>query len=276
VTGSEPPRPPGRGPGVLPPPPDWDGGICWIDLGTPDIDTTASFYTALLGWDIGPPDAIGYRLATLDGHLVAALGPAEEPGPPYWTVYAATPDADAAARAATAAGGTLLVPPAPAGQAGVAAAVRGPAGAPLSLWQARDHPGTWISRHHGALAGVQLRTSQPAAHARFLRAVLGWNLEGAVFTVHGTPVASWAPPMRALAHPPSPWLVRFHVDDTASAVRQAVSLGARELDEPGTLTDPSGTLLALAQLDRPDRPYPELAGALTRMRARSDLSRGTP
>lgn len=249
MTTGEPRRPAGHAPGDIQPP-DRAGSICWIDLGTRDIDATASFYTSLFGWDVGPPDASGYRLAAVHGHLVAALGPAEEPGAPYWTVYAATPDADAAARIAVASGGILLVPATPAGLAGVAAAVRDPAGAPLSLWQARAHPGTWISRHHGTFAGVQLRTSQPAGHARFLHAVLGWNLDGAVFTLRGTAVASWAPPVRALAYPPSPWLVRFHVDEVDSALRQAVSLGSRQLDEPGTLTDPNGALLGLTQAAR--------------------------
>ena len=81
--------------------------------------------------------------------------------------------------------------------------------------------------------------------------MLGWNLDGAVFTLRGTPVASWAPPIRTLAPPPSPWLVRFHVDDIDSAIRQAVSLGARQLDEPGILTDPSGALLGLTQAASP-------------------------
>ena len=147
------------------------GGVCWVDLGTPDVEAAAAFYSALLGWDVEPADPAGYRLAGLHGHPVAALGPAEEPGPPYWTVYAATPDVAATARAASTAGGTVVVPPTPAGDAGVSAVVRGPDDLPLSLWQAGTHAGTWTSRRPGAFAGVRLRTEEPAAHAGFLQSV---------------------------------------------------------------------------------------------------------
>jgi len=215
-------------------------GVCWIDLGTPDIDATATFYSTLFGWDIGQADPAGYRLAALRGHFVAALGPAEDAGPPYWTVYAATRDVRTTCQAAIDAGGTVVAPPAAAGDAGIAATIRDHAGAPLSLWQAGTHRGTWDSRQHGALAQVQLRTQHPAEHAAFLRDVLGWQLHNTTFTVDGQPVAFWD---QQLSVPTgSPWLVHFHVDN----VQRAVALGATTVDaEAGILLDPAGAALCL-------------------------------
>ncbi|HEY0813116.1 MAG TPA: VOC family protein [Pseudonocardia sp.] len=217
-------------------------GICWIDLGTPDVEASAAFYTALLGWDVARADPTGYRLAALHGHLVAAFGPADEPGPPYWTIYAATPDADATARAATTAGGTVVVPPAPAGDAGVAAVVRGPHGLPLSLWQPGAHLGTCLSGRHGTFAHAELRTDQPAAHADFLRAVVHWRLDGDLFRHDGEPVARVGPTTgpSTSAH----WLVHFHVDHLDDAVQRALDLGAHAQPD-GSLVDPAGALFAL-------------------------------
>ncbi len=223
------------------------GTVCWVDLGVPDGGGAAAFYTALLGWQISPPDPTGYRLAHLHGHPVAALGPPEEPGPPYWTVYIHTPDAAATGRAATAAGGSIVVPAAPAGDAGTAATVRDPAGAPLSLWQPGTHPGTWAFGTHGTLADVQLRTDQPVQHQAFLQDLLGWQRHNDVAALNGQPVATWTRP--ALGAPRtagSPWVVRFHVQDVPTALKQAANLGATTIDaEPGILLDPAGALVGL-------------------------------
>jgi len=228
------------------------GSICWVDLGVPDVDAATAFYSAVLGWQVDPSDPAGYRLAYLPGRrLVAALGPAEDPGAPYWTVYARVLDVAATARAAIAAGGLLVTPAAAAGDAGVAgvaAAVRDPASAPLSLWQPDAHPGTWASGEPGSVADVQLRTDRPQDHEPFLHATLGWELQGQRFVVDGLTSATLAPPVTGLPRqPPSPWLVRFHVDDVEAASRRAVTLGAHPLPtEPGTLLDPAGALLGLA------------------------------
>lgn len=229
------------------------GSICWVDLGITDVDTAAAFYSALLGWQVDPPDRAGYRLAYLPGRRpVAALGPAEDPGTPYWTVYASVLDATATARAAVAAGGLLATPAVDAGEAGVAAAVRDPAGAPLSLWQPGTHPGTWATGEPGAVADVQLRTDRPQDSQPFLHATLGWDLRDRRFVIDGRAVATWAPPAADLPRqPPSPWLVRFHVHDVDASTRRAVALGGHALHEAGTLRDPAGAVLGLVRATTP-------------------------
>jgi predicted enzyme related to lactoylglutathione lyase len=217
-------------------------GVCWVDLGVSDVPAAVSFYSGLFGWDVAAPDPTGYRLAGLEGQPVAAFGPAEDPGPPYWTVYVHTHDVVARVAAVTAAGGTVVVPPTPAGDAGIAATVRDPFGAPLSLWQPGTHRGTRLPGPAGTLAGVELRTDRIGGVARFLQDALQWTVHrGGTITRDGEPVATWSP---AVPRPGSPWLVRFHVADLAAAMERATALGAC-VNGAAVLTDPCGARFAL-------------------------------
>jgi predicted enzyme related to lactoylglutathione lyase len=155
------------------------GSVCWLDLGIADVDAAVAFYGELLGWTVAPPDGTGYRLAGLPGGLVAAFGPAEDPGAPYWTVYVGTADIEASVRAYAAAGGTVVAPPEAVGDVGASAVVRDPAGVPMSFWQPGTHLGTYAagSGEPGTLAGVRLLAADPARTGAFLAAALGWHLQ---------------------------------------------------------------------------------------------------
>ena len=229
-------------------------GICWVDLGTSDPGATAEFYRRLLGWRIGPPDATGYRLAFRHDRPVAAFGPAEEPGAPYWTVYAGTPDAAATTQAAVTAGATVLVPPTPAGDAGVAATLRAPSGLHLALWQPGSHAGTVTSGRHGTLAQVDLHSPDLTRDSDFLRATLGWSSHpDGTITCAGRPVATWTRPVAEAGGRGRPaWLVRFAADDPTAVGRHAAALGALPRGTPPrTWTDPAGAVFGLARIVDP-------------------------
>jgi predicted enzyme related to lactoylglutathione lyase len=219
-------------------------GFCWIDLGTPDINTAAGFYRDLFGWTFSEPDPTGYRLASLNGNLVAALGPATDPGQPYWTVYVHTDDIRASIAAVTMAGGTIVAPPTPAGEAGVSAVVRDPTGAPLSFWQPGNHVGVRPSTTPGALASVELATDRAVQTRDFLRKALNWqvNPDGSTITHHNRVVATWRP---APVDGPSPWLVTFAVPDVATARATALNLGASPTNRGTVLFDPTGARFAI-------------------------------
>jgi predicted enzyme related to lactoylglutathione lyase len=219
------------------------GGICWIDLGVPDVQVATDFYSGLLGWQVAPPDHTGYRLASLAGHFIAAFGPAEDSGLPYWTVYVHTADAAVSAQLTVQAGGTLVAPPTPAGEAGIAAVIRTPGGARLSLWQPGTHTGTWASGHPGTLADCTLRITNDD-HA-FLHTVLGWRLDpDGVMTGPNGYVGRWTSHGAETATPE--WLVTFHVEDTQTATQRATALGARAHGRrPEILTDPSGATFTI-------------------------------
>ncbi len=60
---------------------------------------------------------------------------AEEQGPPSWTVYFQSPDAQATAKAAEQAGGSVIVQPMDVMGQGHMAILGDEAGVPLGIWQ---------------------------------------------------------------------------------------------------------------------------------------------
>jgi predicted enzyme related to lactoylglutathione lyase len=95
------------------------GVTCWVDTEQPDLDAARRFYAALFGWtfiDAAPAEAPGtYLIASLDGAVVAAIGQPQGDAPVEWNTYIAVDDADAAAAAVRAAGGSVTPEPVDAG-----------------------------------------------------------------------------------------------------------------------------------------------------------------
>lgn len=95
------------------------GAVCWYELITTDVEAAGKFYSAVFGWTAqahGPAEGPGgYRELKLDdktlGGLMAKppMMPAE--APPFWGVYFAVDDTDAAAAKAAELGGRVLVEP---------------------------------------------------------------------------------------------------------------------------------------------------------------------
>ncbi|PZS36395.1 MAG: hypothetical protein DLM58_01830 [Pseudonocardiales bacterium] len=217
------------------------GGVCWLDLGTREPTTTAAFYSALLEWQVAPPDDAGYQLVSRDGHLTAALGPAEDLGDPYWTPYIRTLDVQASVRRCAEAGGTVVVAPATVGDLGHFATIRDPRGATLSLWQPGLHRGTWSDGGHGAVAPPILLTPDRQASEAFLAAVVDWSTSPA--GMHG-PAGQKAVHVRERRRDTAVWAAQFHVRDPEAGRLKALSLGAR-ISDTGLMTDPAGALFAL-------------------------------
>ena len=226
------------------------GTVCWIDIGVPDRDTAAAFYGALFGWAYTDPAPDGYQVALLDGRAVSGLGPAEDPGPPYWTVVVSVEDIDASVRTFTAAGARIVVPPVAAGELGRAAVVVDPVGAPVSLWQPGTQTGMQAAREHGTFAGIELLTGRPDEASDFYRRVWGWHSGGRELTHDGQQridITSPGPPPPT--GQPSLWLVNFASSDIDTTVKTALRLGATpaEVDSgaAAVLRDPAGALFGL-------------------------------
>jgi predicted enzyme related to lactoylglutathione lyase len=155
------------------------GVTCWVDTQQPDTDAATRFYGGLFGWtfeDAVPADAPGsYLIAKLDGMDVAAIAPGE--GRPAWNTYVAVDDADAAAAAVTAAGGTVVSGPEDAGPGGRTASCLDPAGAAFRLWQARRRPGVQVTNAPGAWNFSDLHTRDPAVTEPFYAGVFGWETQ---------------------------------------------------------------------------------------------------
>jgi len=113
----------------------------WQELVTPDQETSGTFYSKLLGWELKQVDAGDFGTYTLfqkEGRDIAGMmNPTPDtPGNgSYWHSYIAVKDVDYCANQSTALGGTLLAPPHDIPDVGRVCAVSDPAGAIVHLIQ---------------------------------------------------------------------------------------------------------------------------------------------
>lgn len=247
------------------------GTPSFIDIGSPDPDATAAFYSALFGWevvDLGP-DAGGYRMAQIGGDDIAGIGPAQNPGPPYWTTYITVDDADAVAKKAEAAGATVIAPPFDVLQAGRMAVIADPNGAVFSVWQRNESIGSYRVNEPGTLCWNELNTRNLDSAKAFYSEVFGWTFgstspDYAEFQVDGRVTGGMMPmsPDRFPPEVPEHWLVYFAVADVDAIAAKITELGGTTMMEPfepgdgvGRMTvamDPHHAVFAVIQLNNPD------------------------
>ena len=244
------------------------GTPSYVDIGSPDPDATAAFYSALFGWkvnDLGP-DAGGYKMAQIDGDDVAGIGPQQAPGPPYWTTYVSVDNVDDTSKKVEAAGGTVLVPAMDVMEAGRMAVYMDPNGAAFSAWQAGESIGAYRVNEHGSFCWAELNTRNLDTAKKFYTEVFGWDWGGgadyAEFKVGDRTVGGAMPmtPDRFPAEVPEHWLVYFAVDDIDAAAAKVKELGGTTMMEPTeagdagkfvVAMDPQGAVFATIQMGQP-------------------------
>jgi predicted enzyme related to lactoylglutathione lyase len=239
------------------------GTPSWVDLSSPDLDASASFYGEMFGWEAvaseGPVEETGgYRMFTNGGVEVAGLGPAQPGQPPAWTTYIAVDDLDAVKSRVEAAGGTTVMDALQVMDAGTMAIFSDGEGAVFAVWQAGRHRGAQLVNGVGALTMNELRTRDLDGAARFYGEVFGWEVQPieqggqvvyASVKLGGRLVAGMLPMGEAFpAQMPSHWIPYFGVADVDAAARKARDLGGETLSEP--ITVPQGRFVALADPQR--------------------------
>ncbi len=245
------------------------GTPSYVDIGSPDPAATAAFYSALFGWtvnDLGP-DAGGYSMAQLEGDDVAGIGPAQSPGPPYWTTYITVDNVDDTVKKVEAAGGTVLAPAMDVMTAGRMAVCMDPNGAAFAVWQPNESIGSYRVNEHGALCWTELNTRNLESAKSFYTDVFGWgwgptNPEYAEFMV-GDRVVGGAMPMTPDKFPaevPEHWLVYFAVNDVDASAAKIKELGGVTMMDPfeaggaGKMVvamDPLQAVFAVIQMNEP-------------------------
>ncbi|MDQ0991478.1 VOC family protein [Streptomyces sp. V3I7] len=204
-----------------------EGVPCWADAQLPDVAAGKRFYGELFGWtfDEDAP-VLGTVWGRQDGAPVAALSHKSDGRmPTVWTVYFATPDAEALSRRILAAGGQVVTAPLPTeGGLGTAALVTDPEGAVFGLWQAGGHPGFGRRDEPGTFAWVQLY----ARNTEMANAFYGALFHDALFGPGAVPEFGRAPVSDAFpAEMPPHLLVHFRVDDCDTATEDVRRLGGR-------------------------------------------------
>jgi predicted enzyme related to lactoylglutathione lyase len=233
----------------------------WVDIGTPDPTASVRFYSGLFGWesqDMGE-EAGHYTIVSRAGKQVAAISPAQDPGPPRWTTYINVDDVDAVAAKAEAAGGTVIMAPMDVMTAGRMAIFADTTGAIVAAWQPRDHLGAQLANEPGVFVWCELATSDLAKSKAFYSAVFGWGWGGgdeyAEAEVAGRTIGGVMPRREDMpADAPDGWTVYFGSDDVDGDARKAADAGASVVVEPtdipdagrfAVLVDPQGAVFAL-------------------------------
>ena len=235
------------------------GTPSWVDLSSPDLDASASFYGELLGWDAAAgerpaEETGGYRMFTNGGAEVAGLGPAQPGRPPAWTTYVAVDDVSAVKSRIESAGGSTVMDALQVMDAGTMAIFTDPEGAVFAVWEADRHRGAQLVNGPGALTMNELRTRDLAAATSFYGEVFGWAVEPieqggqvvyAGVTLGGRLVAGMLPMGEAFPSGlPAHWIPYFGVPDVDAAAAMAKGLGGQALTEP--MAVPKGRFVALS------------------------------
>jgi len=205
------------------------GTPSWVDLGSPDIDASAAFYSALFGWEVpeAPEGFGGYRIALLNGKAVA------------WTTYFDTADAAASAALVKDNGGTVMMEPMDVMDQGRMVIAMDPEGAAFGLWQAGAHTGAQLVNETGAMGWNELWTRDIDQAKAFYPAVLGFTVDDTtmpgytIWQVDGQMVAGgMTMPDSIPAQVPAHWAVYFVVSDVDGAAGRVPELGGMVVTEP--------------------------------------------
>ncbi|MFJ5265067.1 VOC family protein [Streptomyces sp. NPDC088387] len=246
------------------------GAPCWVSLTSRDLDTTESFYTAVLGWKWRKV-TLGdhFRIALADGVPVAGIAAVASMWQMAvaWTPYFAVISADEAVSRAHERGGTTAVGPIslPPGRAALLADRDGAA---FGIWEGRLM-GNWEAWRRSAPAFIRLQTRDAFDAAIFYGEVLEWasdrpgscevHYEGdeVVLRSGGDVVARIR--SGALGAAPDPtlrphWQVHFAVEDVSACTRAAELHGGSVLSktaDEAVLRDPDGARFTVTSERRP-------------------------
>lgn len=240
----------------------------WFDLMTSDAESARAYYHAILGWeyDISGPEMGHYAVGMLDGAPTAGIGTIPEGAgfPPSWTVFFGVADADAAAKAVTGNGGTVMMGPESVADVGRYAIVQDPTGAVFGLWQPGIHTGAGLVGEHGGMAWCEVNSRDAEKAATFYAKIFG--LRDQVLEMQGSPYhmlhAADQPVCGALqmtaewGELPPHWMTYFAVRDIEAAKATVLKHGGQvpfgPFDSPyGKIIvtkDPQGAAVSFIEL----------------------------
>jgi predicted enzyme related to lactoylglutathione lyase len=249
----------------------------WADVAVPDVEAGKAFYNGVFGWetvDGAGGESMPYVMFTLDGSLVAGMGPLGEDQaaagqPPAWSTYIIVDDVDAIYERAIELGATSLMEPMQILDAGRMVFIIDPVGAPVGFWQSGTHDGAEVFNEYNTQTWNDLASRDVEGAIAFYTTLLGWEAaefpgEIASFTTFsndgrmngGTYDMSGNLPDKIPPH----WLTWFRVESCASTAARVVELGGSVRSEPSdtaagisaVVADPFGAVFAVIETDRVD------------------------
>ena len=248
------------------------GKVVFAELITPDLAGAEHFYSALFGWtftDI-PTQGTHYAAVMTNGAQIAGL--VEKPLPPggnrrpFWLTFLGTRDIQASATLAQQYGARLLFAPRTVDDLGQEAVLADPEGGVFGLLASSSGDPPDLMVDDGTWIWSALFTADPRQDAGFYHALFGYQVFSGpgdkpatphlVVASDGYARASINPyPVSRPGYRPH-WINFVRVEDVATAVSKAVSLGAhvlvpphndREGDPVAILADPQGAFFGMLE-----------------------------
>lgn len=238
----------------------WPPGTpCWLDISVPDPAAAKEFYGAIAGWDFADQgEEFGnYVIARRGGSDAAGFGPMQSPDQPVaWTMYFASDDANATARAVTDNGGQVIMEPMVMPGLGQMLIAADPQGAAFGVWQAQGQIGIGIYNEPGGMVWEQLHVPDAAAAQRFYSALfptLTFTGEGGERTFRRPDLDESIGGISSDADQPPHWQCYLAVDDAVKAEAIAIERGGSSVDKVspsdwgnlGAIADPWGAVLGI-------------------------------
>lgn len=243
------------------------GRFTWHELMTTDAVAATKFYTGLFGWTVDemPAGPMGtYRIWKQGDVGVGGAMQAPKGVPSHWLPYVGVDNADASAKAVTANGGTVIVPPTTVPDMLRFFVASDPGGAVIGLMQPMGpsanqapydgptRPATfvWDELHSRDLEGAK----------KFYGAIFGWtgkDGDGEMKYWHWTHAGKdIGGMMAAMGGPnvPPHWLAYIAVSDVDAMTKKVETLGGKvvmpAMDMPkvgkfSVVQDPTGATFAL-------------------------------
>lgn len=241
------------------------GRMVWRESSTKDVEKTKRFYGDLFGWSYEPydmgPNGTYWMIKNGGksvGGMMAMTG--EMQMPPHWMSYVSVSDVDAAAKAATNAGGRVAYGPADIPNVGRFAVVLDPDGAAITAFKPMGGDGDGGRPSVGEFCWETLSTKDVARAQQFYTKVFGWKAGQGVnmptFGVGDRMEDQVADVQLAQGPVPPNWLTYVVVQNADASAARAAELGGKVMmpgmDIPtigriAVITDDQGAALGLFQ-----------------------------
>jgi predicted enzyme related to lactoylglutathione lyase len=224
------------------------GRHIWSELMTSDTKAAESFYDAVVGWRSEPfaNSPKPYTRFTRSGGTGAAglmKTPADLHMPPFWSMYIAAPDFDAAVARLLELGGRKLSEVIDMPAVGRMQMVKDAQGAVFYIIQ--PDPRVNVADHDpeiGEASWLELTTTDAPAAMTFYKRLFGWEPSDAMdmgdlgkyqmFTCGGRMIGGMMNTPPDLAQVPPHWAIYFRVDDINAATGRITGHGGQVVNGP--------------------------------------------
>lgn len=161
------------------------GQFSWIDLMSPDPDSSKAFYAGLFGWSAEdrPTDAgVPYTIFKLGDDELCGMGPLppdlqQQGVPPAWNSYINVDDLKGTLTRVETLGGKVYMPTMKVMEAGWMTGIMDPTGGRVFLWQKNEHIGATRVNEPGCFCWNELATRDIERAREFYGKLLGWDFD---------------------------------------------------------------------------------------------------